>query len=59
MSSMDVFLTGLYWVLKVLFLIGAAGCILVIPRTAYELFHTFFEPDTQEEIAGRERAVQP
>jgi hypothetical protein len=55
---MDVFLAGLYWLLKVLFLVGVVGCMLVIPRTAFELFHTFFEPDTQDEIDGRP-ATQP
>ena len=58
MTRMDVFLGGLYWFLKVLFLVGAAGCLFVIPRTAVELFHTFFEPDTQDEIDGRP-ATQP
>lgn len=42
----------LFKLIQVLFLVGAVGCLFVVPRTAVELFHTFFEPDTQEEIAG-------
>jgi hypothetical protein len=55
---MDAVLNALYTLLNVLFLVGAAGCLLVIPRTAFELFHTFFEPDTQEEIDGTPRVAQ-
>jgi hypothetical protein len=36
--------------LTVLFVVGMAGCLLVIPMVAYMLFRTLFEPDTQEEI---------
>jgi hypothetical protein len=43
--------------LVLLFLIGVAGCLLVIPRTAFELIQTLLEPDTDDEIAGHK--VQP
>ncbi|HEY1264526.1 MAG TPA: hypothetical protein VGF06_13455 [Terriglobales bacterium] len=37
-------------VLTVLFVIGMAGCVIVIPMVAYMLFQTLFEPDTPDEI---------
>jgi hypothetical protein len=39
-------------VMFALFIIGAIGCLLVIPVTAFELFKVLFQPDTLEETAG-------
>ncbi len=40
-------------VLTVLGLVGAVGCALVIPLTAFDLFHTFFSKDSEEEVRVR------
>jgi hypothetical protein len=56
---MDALVAGLATLLGILFVIGGIGCLFVIPRTAVELFHTFFEPDTQDEIDGRGPVAQP
>jgi hypothetical protein len=50
---MDVLFEILARTLLVLFAVGTAGCLLVIPITAVELFKTLFEPDTQDEIEGK------
>jgi hypothetical protein len=36
-------------VLFVLFVLGMAGCLIVIPITAYRLFHVLFEKDQEGE----------
>jgi hypothetical protein len=36
-------------VLTLLFVIGMAGCILVIPLVAFKLFRVLFESDSEEE----------
>jgi hypothetical protein len=48
----DTLLYFLSRVLIALFLIGVIGCLLVIPKTAFELFKVLLEPDTEEETAG-------
>jgi hypothetical protein len=35
--------------LTAMFLIGLAGCVLVIPIVAYKLFSVLFEDDAEEE----------
>jgi len=45
-SMIAVFAHLLSW----MFLIGAIGCILVIPIVAYRLFAVVFEPDTEADI---------
>ena len=59
MSAMDEVAGLLFRILQTLFIAGVLGCLLVIPKTAYELFKTFFEPDTPEEIQGNRAALQP
>jgi hypothetical protein len=49
---MDWFAELLYKTLLVLFAVGVAGCIFVIPVTALELFRTLLEPDTEAERQG-------
>ncbi len=58
---MDVLFEVLARTLLVLFALGTAGCLLVIPITTLELFQMLFEPDTQDEIEGKMRrpAEQP
>ena len=56
---MEMFVDLLGKTLVLLFLIGVAGCLLVIPRTAFELIQTLFEPDTDDEIAGNKAHVAP
>ena len=41
-------------VLSWMFAIGMAGCLLVIPITAYRLFSVLFEKDRPEEINPRQ-----
>jgi len=41
-------------VLSWMFAIGMAGCLLVIPMTAYRLFSVLFEKDRPEEINPRQ-----
>ena len=36
--------------LTLLFIVGMAGCILVIPMVAFKLFRVLFENDSEEEI---------
>jgi hypothetical protein len=35
--------------LALLFVVGMAGCLLVIPLVAYKLFKALFEDDTEDE----------
>jgi uncharacterized membrane protein YciS (DUF1049 family) len=35
--------------LTVMFVVGMAGCVLVIPLVAYRLFRALIEKDTEEE----------
>jgi hypothetical protein len=44
-------------ILVVLFAVGVAGCLIVIPVTATELFRTSLTPDTAAEMAGEARTV--
>lgn len=45
-------------VMSWLFIIGVAGCIFVIPYTAYQLFSVLVEKDAPEETDPlRQRAV--
>jgi hypothetical protein len=48
----ETFVYLLSRVLIALFIVGVIGCLLVIPRTALELFKVLLEPDTDEEMAG-------
>jgi hypothetical protein len=36
-------------ILVTMFVIGAAGCVIVIPVVAYRLFSVLVEPDTPDE----------
>ena len=45
-SMVAIFAHLLSW----MFLIGAIGCIFVIPVVAYRLFSVIFEPDTEADI---------
>jgi hypothetical protein len=49
---MDLFFPVLSKVLVFLFLIGGAGCLLVIPLTARQLISAALEEDTEEETMG-------
>jgi hypothetical protein len=54
MSHMDSAIHIMAKVLTVLGIVGAIGCALVIPKTAYDLFSTFFiKPDEEEDEAPR------
>ncbi len=57
MISMDQAIRVLAKVLTVLGLVGAVGCALVIPKTAYNLFSTFFSDDAEEEDHREHSAV--
>lgn len=46
----DVLVRGLAHLMSWLFIIGMAGCIFVIPITAYQLFNVLFEKDKPDEI---------
>lgn len=46
----NLFLYGLAHVLTWLFVIGMAGCVVVIPITAYRLFSVLFSKDLPDEI---------
>jgi hypothetical protein len=46
----NLFLSVLAHVLTWMFVIGMAGCVLVIPITAYRLFGVLFTPDLPHEI---------
>lgn len=56
---MDMLVELLGKTLVLLFTIGVAGCLLVIPRTAFELIKTLLQPDTADEIAGSRGTTQP
>jgi hypothetical protein len=47
------FFAGLLRVLAWMFVIGVAGCLLVIPVTAYRLFAVLFEKDLPDEQVAR------
>jgi hypothetical protein len=49
-SVFNLFLSGLAHVLTWMFVIGMAGCVLVIPITAIRLFSVLFSPDLPHEI---------
>jgi len=36
-------------ILVTMFVVGAAGCVIVIPVVAYRLFSVLVEPDTPDE----------
>lgn len=42
-------LTLLAHSLTILFILGVAGCVLVIPITAYRLFSILFQQDREDE----------
>jgi hypothetical protein len=46
----NLFLYGLAHVLSWVFVIGMAGCVVVIPITAYRLFSVLFSTDLPHEI---------
>ena len=39
-------------VLTAMFVVGMAGCVIVIPYVAFGLFSVLFEPDTDEEASS-------
>jgi hypothetical protein len=45
----NVFLQLLATILSWMFLLGLAGCVMVIPIVAYRLFSVLFEPDREGE----------
>jgi len=45
------FFAALLRVLAWMFAIGVAGCLLVIPITAFQWVKALVEPDTEEEMA--------
>jgi hypothetical protein len=47
------FFAGLLRVLAWMFAIGVAGCLLVIPITAYRLFAVLFEKDLPDDQLAR------
>ena len=46
---METFFKVLAPVLVAMFVIGAAGCVIVIPVVAYRLFSVLVEPDAPDE----------
>jgi hypothetical protein len=46
----NLLLSALAHVLTWMFVIGMAGCVVVIPITAYRLFSVLFSPDLPDEI---------
>jgi len=46
---MDLFFKVLAPVLTTMFVVGAAGCVIVIPVVAYRLFSVLAEPDAPDE----------
>jgi hypothetical protein len=44
-TTFDVFVYGMVG----FFVLGMAGCVIVIPVTAYRLFHVLFERDQEGE----------
>lgn len=48
---METLLDWMMRVLVALFLVGVGGCLLVIPRTAVELFASLFQPDLPDELS--------
>ena len=42
--------------LTLLFVVGLAGCLLVIPLVAFKLFRVLFEDDSEDELG---RAIVP
>ena len=51
----DFLVTILAHVLSWMFVIGMAGCLLVIPITAYRLFKPLFEKDYPDEDHSEEK----
>jgi hypothetical protein len=47
--SMETVFKILAPILVTMFVIGAAGCVIVIPVVAYRLFNVLVEPDTPDE----------
>jgi hypothetical protein len=46
----------LYYMLGAMFVVGMAGCVIVIPITAYRLFSVLFQlDDTDEELRDSRR----
>ncbi len=46
---METFFKILAPLLVAMFVVGAAGCVIVIPVVAYRLFSVLLEPDAPEE----------
>ena len=46
---METFFKILAPLLATMFVIGAAGCVIVIPVVAYKLFSVLVEPNTPDE----------
>ncbi|HWZ84526.1 MAG TPA: hypothetical protein VNW47_17990 [Terriglobales bacterium] len=49
---MDYVFYALFRVLEVMFVVGMAGCVFVIPVAAIRMFSVLFEKDTEEEKKG-------
>jgi tellurite resistance protein TehA-like permease len=47
--SMETLFKILVPILVTMFVIGAAGCVIVIPVVAYRLFSVLVEPDAPDE----------
>jgi hypothetical protein len=50
--GMDYVFYALFRVLEVMFVVGMAGCVFVIPVAAIRMFSVLFEKDTEEEKKG-------
>ena len=45
---MQSILASFFHILVIAFVVGMVGCVLVIPITAFRLFHVLFEKDEPE-----------
>lgn len=50
---MDTVLVVVFRIFEAIFVVGLAGCVLVIPITAYRMFSVLFEKDESEESVAR------
>jgi hypothetical protein len=56
-GDVPVALKVLFYTLSAMFVVGMAGCVIVIPITAYRLFSVLFQrDDTDEELRDSRRS---
>jgi uncharacterized membrane protein len=47
-AGVQSILASFFHILVIAFVVGMVGCVLVIPITAFRLFHVLFEKDEPE-----------